>query len=327
MRRIMLTIIFIFCFITIFTFRSYTEEISEEDKEDTVEEIFNTNCQWVLIALEGNNLELAKKQYYTVCNNPKYKGKEGYTWLTFAVWNEAPDQVAWALSLPDVNINDKFGGQTVLYKTVLNMYHNNIESKDHPRYKILQMLLKHNADPMFKNDTEGDPPYSNGESTFELIKRINVANTSYGQLVLQSLNKKSGQTESDIKDSNDTEKDYDHAGKFWKLKESILEIDAPTIDAFTKAVVEGLSKYHEDFPNADKDWIVFTYGTKCKVVVKSLSKELSPDKETLRITISVQMIDKFGTIRTSNVFRYDIDKKDGRWKSRVSALDTDNYSL
>lgn len=178
MKRLMLTIIILLSITVVYS-----------QQEETIEEMFNTNCQWVLIALEGNNLKLAKTQYYSVCNDPTYRSRQGYTWISYAVWNESVDQVNWALSLPHVNINDKFGGQTLLYKTVLNMYHNNIQDESHPRYQILKILLKHGADPLYHNDTEGSPPYSNGESTYELILRCNMYNTSYGKLVLQYIKK------------------------------------------------------------------------------------------------------------------------------------------
>lgn len=148
------------------------------------EELVAFNCKWVMISLVHNNLIFAKQLYKDQCDNPSYMSEEGYTWLSYAVDYEKLDQVEWALSLPDVNVNTKYYGQTILYFTVFHMYKNSINQIEHPRYKILKMLLEHKADPFYPNDSEGYPPYSNGESTYDLIKRKQIENTSYGRLVL-----------------------------------------------------------------------------------------------------------------------------------------------
>jgi hypothetical protein len=188
-----LIILFVFVFINF----SHPEEVRDNTDNNTDEEIMDVNCQWVMCALQKDDLNLAKLQYSTVCNNPKYRTSNGYSWISFTVWHGIPEQVEWALSLPGVNVNDKFRGQTLLYKTVVNIMNSKITDENHPRYKILRLLLKHQADPMFHNDSEGNPPYSNGESTYELIKNYNVENTPYGKLILQSLNNKSPQSGSD----------------------------------------------------------------------------------------------------------------------------------
>jgi len=155
------------------------------DKEYSAEEVGDINCKWVMVSLSYNNLSLAKDQYYSSCNNPTYVSGEGYSWFTFAVWNGQLDQVKWAMSLPGVNLNSKLSGVTPLYKTVVNIYHNNITDTTHDRYLILKLLLEKGADPLLHNDSEGHPPYSNGESTYELIKDVNMEDTPAGKLVIQ----------------------------------------------------------------------------------------------------------------------------------------------
>jgi len=145
----------------------------------------SNDCKWVIIAMDNNNLTLAKKKYYSTCNYPLYKSEEGVTFLTFAVLMGSADQTKWALSLPQSDPNSKYGAVSVLYHTVLNIYKNKIEDANDDRMVILKLLLEHGADPLLPNDSEGDPPYSNGESTYHLIKDLKMEDTKAGQLVLK----------------------------------------------------------------------------------------------------------------------------------------------
>jgi hypothetical protein len=185
MKKILIALL-----ITLLYMVVYSEEESEY-KEYTPEEVGNICCQWVFVAMEYNDLDLAKRQYYAQCNSPRYRGIEGFTWLSYGVYKGKLDQVKWALSLPGANVNDKIRGVTLLHRIVLNMHNNNANNTSDERYTILKLLLDRGADPNIHNDSEGNPPYSNGESVIELIEYLQIENSAAGQLVLQYVNRTS----------------------------------------------------------------------------------------------------------------------------------------
>ena len=187
--------------VTLVYFIGYTEEgglglqddgriVTETSEGWTPETLHNNFCAWVMIDIGGGTLKFAKEQYKSRCNDPKYEYK-GQTFLTYAMLSHRPEMVEWLVTIPGMDVNHKFSGQTVLYTAVVYAHRIHIGQGDteseEDDIKIVKLLLEHGADPMLRNDTEGYGEFSDGRSAYDFVMTpmYNFEDTEVGRLIKQ----------------------------------------------------------------------------------------------------------------------------------------------
>ena len=164
--------------------------VTETSEGWTPETLHNNLCSWAMTAVGGGTLEFAKRMYYKQCNDPKFE-YAGQSLLTYAVLSHKPEMVEWLVSIPGMNVNHKFSGQTVLYSAIVFAHRNHVgqggKETEETDIQIVKLLLEHGADTMLPNDTEGHGNFSNGSSAYDFVKNpmYNFEDSEVGRLVIR----------------------------------------------------------------------------------------------------------------------------------------------
>jgi predicted Zn-dependent protease len=111
---------------------------------------------------------------------------------------------------------------------------------------------------------------------------------------------------------------------YWKIDDNyFLSVEAPTANEAANAFVAGIKGFYDNSQNE----INARYDKSVKAIVVLVSKKFSLDKSSIRVTVGISLIDKFGEVVVSRRdFTYDIDKDDkGLWKTTMIVADTKIY--
>ena len=163
---------------------------TETSEGYTLEMINNRGCQWAMVHTHRSTLKALKRTYLSDCKNPKYES-EGANFLTVAIMYHKVDMVEWLATIPGMDVNFKYSGQTILYIAVTYAHNTHIgygdSESEESDIQIVKLLLEHGADPMLHNDTEGHGNYSNGRSAYDFVNDpvFDMKNTTVGRLVLE----------------------------------------------------------------------------------------------------------------------------------------------